>query len=82
MGEGRSVIVIAHRLSTIADADLIVVMEDGRIIEQGSHDELLARGGRYAAMWARQSAEEEEEAQRRRELLRRTMSGNPRVVAG
>ena len=60
MGEGRTVITIAHRLSTIADADRIVVLEQGRIVESGTHDELLAAGGRYAAMWARQSAEEEE----------------------
>ena len=60
MGEGRSVITIAHRLSTIADADLILVMEEGRVIERGRHDELLKADGRYAAMWARQIAEEEE----------------------
>lgn len=60
MGQGRSVITIAHRLSTIADADRIVVLEKGEIVEEGRHEELLARGGRYAAMWARQSAEEEE----------------------
>ena len=62
MGEGRSVITIAHRLSTIADADLIIVLEAGNIVEQGTHDQLLANNGRYAAMWARQSSEEEEEA--------------------
>jgi len=60
MGQGRTVITIAHRLSTIADADRIVVLEAGRIAEAGTHDELLALGGRYAAMWARQSSEEEE----------------------
>jgi ATP-binding cassette subfamily B protein len=59
MEHGRSVITIAHRLSTIVDSDLIVVMEEGRILEQGSHDALLAQNGRYAAMWARQSAEED-----------------------
>lgn len=60
MGQGRSVITIAHRLSTIADADLILVLEDGVVTEQGSHDQLLALDGKYSAMWARQSAEEEE----------------------
>ncbi len=59
MGQGRSVITIAHRLSTIADADLILVLEDGVVTEKGTHEMLLARGGRYAAMWARQSAEDE-----------------------
>ncbi len=59
MSQGRTVITIAHRLSTIADADQIVVLEDGVISEQGHHDELLARNGRYAQMWDRQQAEEE-----------------------
>lgn len=62
MGQGRSVITIAHRLSTIADADCILVLEDGRVTEQGSHEELLALEGKYAAMWARQSAEEQDVA--------------------
>jgi ATP-binding cassette, subfamily B, heavy metal transporter len=60
MGQGRSVITIAHRLSTIADADLILVLEDGVVTESGTHDALLTQDGKYAAMWARQSAEEEE----------------------
>lgn len=62
MGEGRTVITIAHRLSTIADADRIVVLEDGVIVEQGTHDELLARQGRYHSLWQRQAAEEEQAA--------------------
>ncbi|WGT50896.1 ABCB family ABC transporter ATP-binding protein/permease [Thioclava nitratireducens] len=63
MGEGRSVITIAHRLSTVADADQILVLEKGEIVERGRHEELLAQRGRYASMWARQSAEEEDEAE-------------------
>jgi ATP-binding cassette subfamily B protein len=53
--EGRTAIVIAHRLSTIQHMDRIVVMDDGRIIEQGSHQDLLKHGGAYAKLWARQS---------------------------
>ncbi len=60
MGQGRTVITIAHRLSTIADSDRIVVLEAGRIVEEGTHEALLARGGRYAAMWARQSTDEDD----------------------
>ncbi|WP_137699406.1 ABC transporter ATP-binding protein [Marimonas lutisalis] len=53
--EGKTVLAIAHRLSTIAQMDRILVMDQGRIVEQGSHDALLARGGIYAGLWARQS---------------------------
>ena len=48
----KTVIVIAHRLSTIVGADLILVLEEGQVTERGSHRELLAQSGRYAAMWA------------------------------
>src|SRR5262244_2082706 len=52
---GKTVIAIAHRLSTIARMDRLIVLERGRIVEQGSHDELLRHGGHYAALWRRQS---------------------------
>ena len=57
----RTTIVIAHRLSTVRKADLIVVMERGRIVEQGTHAELLARGGQYQRLYELQFADEEEE---------------------
>jgi ATP-binding cassette, subfamily B, multidrug efflux pump len=53
--EGKTVIAIAHRLSTIAAMDRLIVLEDGDIVETGTHQELLARGGIYAALWRRQS---------------------------
>ena len=58
-GEGRTVITIAHRLSTIADADRIVVLEKGLVVEEGKHDDLLAQNGRYHALWSMQQSGEE-----------------------
>ncbi|MFM7964944.1 MAG: metal ABC transporter permease, partial [Betaproteobacteria bacterium] len=57
ISRGRTTLVIAHRLSTIVDADQIVVLEGGEIIEQGRHAELLAHGGRYAELWELQAKE-------------------------
>jgi ATP-binding cassette, subfamily B, heavy metal transporter len=54
---GRTTLVVAHRLSTIADADQILVLRRGRIVERGTHAELLARKGEYAALWRRQTRE-------------------------
>jgi ATP-binding cassette subfamily B multidrug efflux pump len=53
--EGKTVIAIAHRLSTIAAMDRLIVMDLGRIVEEGTHDALVATGGLYAQLWQRQS---------------------------
>jgi ATP-binding cassette, subfamily B, heavy metal transporter len=61
ISERRTTIIIAHRLSTIVDADRILVLEAGQVAEQGTHAQLLRKGGLYAEMWARQQSEGEEE---------------------
>jgi ATP-binding cassette, subfamily B, heavy metal transporter len=60
---GRTSIVIAHRLSTVVDAEQIVVLDQGRVAERGTHNQLLRQGGLYAEMWARQQSEGEEQAE-------------------
>jgi ABC-type transport system involved in Fe-S cluster assembly fused permease/ATPase subunit len=67
VSHNRTAVVIAHRLSTVVNADSIIVLQDGAIAEQGTHGELIARGGLYAAMWDRQR-----EADEAAERLRRT----------
>ena len=56
--EGRSVLTIAHRLSTIADADRIIVLENGSIVEIGTHEALLSKRGRYYSLWTKQLTED------------------------
>lgn len=60
--QGRTVLTIAHRLSTVADADRIIVLEDGQIVEEGAHADLLSRKGRYWGLWQRQASERGEAA--------------------
>ena len=57
ISKDKTTLVIAHRLSTVIDADQIVVLEQGQIVEQGSHAELLAKQGRYAQLWQMQQQE-------------------------
>jgi ATP-binding cassette subfamily B protein len=71
VSQNRTTLVIAHRLSTIVGADEIIVLDQGVIVERGTHHELLAKGGLYASMWSRQR-----EAEQARELLARVEEGD------
>ena len=62
--QGKTVVAIAHRLSTIAEMDRIIVLDQGHIVEEGTHAQLLAQGGIYARLWAHQSGGFLGEAQR------------------
>ena len=80
VAEKRTTLVIAHRLSTIVDADQILVLDQGRIVETGSHEELLGRNGLYADMWNRQL--QEDQARKKLEQAIDPPSGGVGSVAG
>ena len=81
ISRGRTTLVIAHRLSTVVDADEILVLDAGRIVERGTHAGLLESGGVYAAMWDRQHQVEEAEETLRRALERDEAEGDEARVA-
>ena len=82
MSQDRTTLVIAHRLSTIVGADEIIVLDEGVIVERGTHHELLRKGGLYASMWNRQREAEEarEKLARVAEDDRRAPNRNPPPV--
>jgi ABC-type transport system involved in Fe-S cluster assembly fused permease/ATPase subunit len=76
VARNKTALVIAHRLSTVVDAHQILVMESGRIVERGTHGELLARNGRYAEMWRLQQSGDDDESARADAGAQLTMHGN------
>jgi ABC-type multidrug transport system fused ATPase/permease subunit len=69
--EGRTTFIIAHRLSTVQDSDLILVISEGRIVEQGNHEQLIALKGKYVSLWSKQQA---------KAVLKRPDDANSRTV--
>ena len=72
MTEGRSPVLITHRLSGLEQVDEIIVLDDGRVVERGTHDELVTAGGRYAGLWWEELMNDRSVPERRRDLARPT----------
>ena len=80
--KGRTSIIIAHRLSTIKHVDRIIVLHKGLVVEEGSHEELLARNGYYYRLYQLQYQEQESVAEASLEVSRVELGGQPRGVVG